>query len=88
MGNYSILIKNSAQNDLKKIKKSLLKEQFSKIIEVLKINPYEASQSFEMLQPKHSARYSRRLNHQHRVVYTVDDEKREVYIFSAWSYYE
>ncbi|PXA11435.1 Txe/YoeB family addiction module toxin, partial [Staphylococcus pseudintermedius] len=21
-------------------------------------------------------------------VYTVDDEKREVYIFSAWSYYE
>ncbi|MFP4924543.1 Txe/YoeB family addiction module toxin, partial [Staphylococcus pseudintermedius] len=30
----------------------------------------------------------RRLNHQHRVVYTVDDEKREVYIFSAWSHYE
>ncbi|MCE5560175.1 Txe/YoeB family addiction module toxin [Staphylococcus pseudintermedius] len=88
MGNYSVLIKNSAKNDLKKIKKPLLKEQFSKIIEVLKVNPYEASQSFEKLQPKHSARYLRRLNHQHRVVYTVDDEKREVYIFSAWSHYE
>ncbi|CAD7360780.1 MULTISPECIES: Txe/YoeB family addiction module toxin [Staphylococcus] len=88
MSYYSVLIKNSAKSDLKKINKSHLKEQFLNVVETLKIDPYEPSQSFEKLQPKHLGRYSRRINHQHRVVYTVDDEKREVYIFSTWSHYE
>ncbi|MFW2677928.1 Txe/YoeB family addiction module toxin, partial [Staphylococcus aureus] len=31
---------------------------------------------------------SRRINHQHRVVYTVDDRNKEVLILSAWSHYD
>lgn len=88
MSNYTISIKNSAKSDLKKIQKSQLKSQFLKIVEILKIDPYYPNQSFEKLQPKHLGRYSRRINHQHRVVYTVDEERKEVYIFSAWSHYE
>ncbi|MDK9850577.1 Txe/YoeB family addiction module toxin [Staphylococcus equorum] len=88
MGNYNVSIKNSAKSDLKKIKQSQLKTQFLKIVETLKEDPYFPSQSFEKLQPKHLGRYSRRINHQHRVVYTVDEDSKEVLITSAWSHYE
>lgn len=88
MSNYDINIKNSAKSDLKKVQRSHLRNQFLEIIETLKTNPYEHSQSFEKLVPKELGRYSRRINHQHRVVYTVDDRNKEVLILSAWSHYE
>lgn len=85
---YSVKIKNSAKKDLKKLKQSNLREQFEEIIQTLKKNPYEQSQSFKKLMPKELNRYSRRLNVQHRVVYTVDDHAKVVQIYSAWSHYE
>ncbi|MGO3372169.1 type II toxin-antitoxin system YoeB family toxin, partial [Pseudolactococcus laudensis] len=39
-------------------------------------------------QPKKEGRYSRRINHQHRVVYKVNEELKKVEIYSAWSHYE
>ncbi|HCU7193630.1 TPA: Txe/YoeB family addiction module toxin [Staphylococcus aureus] len=88
MTNYKIKIKNSAKIDLKKLKRSRLQDQFLQTIKILKDDPYQQSQSFEKLQPKHLGRYSRRINHQHRVVYTVDEENKEIFILAAWSHYE
>lgn len=84
---YKVRIKNSAKSDLRKIKESHLKISFQEVVETLKRNPYEPSQSFEKLQPYSSGRYSRRINSQHRVVYRVDDENKIVEIYSAWSHY-
>lgn len=83
MTNYKVMIKNSAKTDLKKIKQSNLKKQFEAILEVLKQDPYYPNQSFEKLQPKQAGLYSRRINQQHRVVYTVDDETKTVEIYTA-----
>lgn len=88
MCHYRVSIKNSAKSDLKKIKQSQLKNQFLKIVETLKEDPYYPNQSFEKLYPKHLGRYSRRINYQHRVVYTVDEANKEVFITSAWSHNE
>lgn len=88
MTNYKVVIKNSAKTNLKKIKHSNLKKQFEAIIDVLKKDPYYPNQSFEKLQPKQAGRYSRRINQQHRVVYTVDEVEKTVQIYSAWSHYE
>lgn len=88
MTNYKVVIKNSAKTDLKKIKQSNFKKQFEAILEVLKQDPYYPNQSFEKLQPKQAGRYSRRINQQHRVVYTVDEAEKIVEIYSAWSHYE
>ena len=88
MSNYTIKIKNSAKKDLKKLKASNLRKQFEEIVSVLKDDPYYPSQSFEKLFPKHEGRYSRRLNHQHRVVYKVNEDTKEVEIYSTWSHYE
>ena len=88
MDNYQVLIKNSAKKDLKKIKQSHLITNFQEIINTLKVDPYEQTQSFEELYPKSSGRYSRRINVQHRVVYKVNEELKQVEIYSAWTHYE
>lgn len=88
MSEYRVVIKNSAKKDLKKIKPSHLVSNFQEIIDTLKIDPYAQTQSFEKLYPKSSGRYSRRINVQHRVVYKVDEELKQVEIYSAWTHYE
>ncbi|MDF7638656.1 Txe/YoeB family addiction module toxin [Lactobacillus sp. ESL0791] len=88
MSKYGVKIKNSAKKDLKKIKQFNLKEEFLKVSEILKSDPYQNTQSLEKLQPLSSNLYSRRLNTQHRIVYSVDKKTKTVYIFSAWSHYE
>ncbi|MDR0899493.1 MAG: Txe/YoeB family addiction module toxin [Lactobacillaceae bacterium] len=85
---YLIKIKPSAKNDLKKIKRSPLEKSFLEIIDQLKRNPFEPNQSFEKLVPPVAEKYSRRINVQHRVVYTVDEKNKVVTIYSAWSHYE
>lgn len=88
MGNYSVNIHNLSKSDLKKLKRSHLKENFLDIIDMLKINPYKKSHSSEKLQPKQLEKYSRRINNQHRVIYKVNEQTKEVLILSAWSHYK
>jgi Txe/YoeB family toxin of toxin-antitoxin system len=84
---YRVVIKNSAKADLRKIKQSNLRSRFEEIVETLKNDPYAPTDQFEKLVPYSEGRYSRRLNYQHRVVYKVDDNVKEVQIFAAWSHY-
>ena len=45
-------------------------------------------QSFEKLTPPAAGYYSRRINGQHRVVYTIDKATKIVEIYSCWAHYE
>lgn len=85
---YRVRIHNSAKKDLKKLKRSSLKTNFQKVIMQLKKDPFAANQGFEKLVPPIENKFSRRINVQHRVVYTVDKETKTVTIYSAWSHYE
>lgn len=85
---YVVRIKNSAKADLKKIYRSNLKDQFMEIIDTLKNDPFEKTQSLEKLQPPSANLYSRRINSQHRVVYDIDKTNKTVLIYSAWTHYE
>lgn len=85
---YKVRIKNSAKSDLKKVKHSNLKKNFDEVIKQLQADPYKPNQGFEKLTPPLARKYSRRMNVQHRVVYTVDDQQKVVSIYSVWSHYE
>ncbi|WP_414049593.1 Txe/YoeB family addiction module toxin [Macrococcus animalis] len=85
---YKIVMKSSVKKDLKKIKNTHLESNFLKIINQLKENPYENNHSFEKLIPPIKGFYSRRINIQHRVVYTVNDDEKIVTIYSAYGHYE
>jgi Txe/YoeB family toxin of toxin-antitoxin system len=84
---YTVVIKNSCKPDLKKLKRSGLRGSFEGIVRTLKDDPFAPTQGFEKLQPMSEGRYSRRINLQHRVVYKVDEQKKVVEIYSAWSHY-
>lgn len=88
MSMYKVYVKNSAKKDLKKVKYSSLRKRFEQILVTLKEDPFAPTDSFEKLQPYEEGKYSRRLNIQHRVVYTVDIKEKAVYIWSAWTHYE
>lgn len=85
---YSIRFKNSSKNDLRKIKNSPLRKKFDEIVKKLAVNPYDVSDNFEKLFPPENKLYSRRLNIQHRIVYSVDEQRKIVHIYSAWNHYE
>ncbi|WP_143463775.1 Txe/YoeB family addiction module toxin [Levilactobacillus enshiensis] len=85
---FKIKIKNSAKADLKKLRASHLQDNFAEIVTQLKRDPYKPNQGFKKLRPPGAGKYSRRLNMQHRVVYSIDNERALVLIWSAWSHYE
>lgn len=83
MVNYHIKFQKSSKNDLRKIKQSNLIGKFEDIINRISINPYDSSDGFEKLFSPENKLYFRRLNIQHRVVYSIDEETKTVYIYSA-----
>jgi len=88
MTEWHITVAKSARGDLKKVRKSYLNAQFMTIVSTLRQDPFTPTQSFEKLTPPAAGKYSRRLNSQHRIVYSVDKINHEIKILSAWSHYE
>ena len=74
--------------DLKNLKSAHLEQKFKDIMEILKENPFQTPPPYEKLVGNLKDNYSRRLNIQHRVVYSVDNDAKEVIIWSAWTHYE
>ena len=85
---YTIKIKTSVRKDLKKIANSNLKKKFEELLKLLKDNPYQNPPPYEKLTGNLKDKYSRRLNIQHRLVYSVDEKIQVVTIFAAWTHYE
>lgn len=62
--------------------------EYKDIVEILRKNPYEKIRNNEVLQPRQKKIRSMRINNQHRIVFTIDKQKKEVIIWAAWSHYE
>ena len=85
---YSIKLAKSTMKDLINLKSAHLEQKFKDIMEILKENPFQNPPPYEKLVGNLKDNYSRRLNIQHRVVYSVDNDAKEVIIWSAWTHYE
>ncbi|MBP2057425.1 Txe/YoeB family toxin of toxin-antitoxin system [Lactobacillus colini] len=80
--------KDVIKKDIPLLLQQNLKDDFDEIVESLKENPYRDFRNFEKLNPHHKNIYSLRINGKHRLVYTIDKDKREVKVWTAWSHYE
>ena len=85
---FNVSSQNFTKSDLKKLNQSNLVAAFQAITAQLAENPFFPNQSLKKLTPPGLGKYSRRLNAQHRVVYTVDRVTKVVSIWSAWIHYE
>lgn len=86
--NYKILFSNTALKDKEKIINSGLGKKCQTILNLMMGNPYCYPPSYEKLSGKLSNYYSRRINLQHRLVYQVDEDKKEIHIIRMWTYYD
>ncbi|HGF8211670.1 Txe/YoeB family addiction module toxin [Enterococcus faecium] len=83
---FTIEIKKNAKKDLPKLKAAGLHKKFDELIQVIRENPFQTPPPYEKLVGV--PYYSRRINIQHRLVYSVDTEENVVVILYIWSLYE
>ncbi|EHO20799.1 txe/YoeB family addiction module toxin [Fusobacterium necrophorum subsp. funduliforme 1_1_36S] len=65
-----------------------LKNNVENLISLLKRDPFENPPPYEILIGELKGYFSRRINKQHRLVYEVVEEKKEVNIISMWTHYD
>ena len=87
-GNYKIYFSKSAQKDKAKLKNSGLDKNCKQILNIMMDDPFSYPPSYEKLVGDLTGYYSRRINRQHRIIYRVDLEKKEIYVLRMWTHYE
>jgi toxin YoeB len=85
---WRLVFTKQAQKDAKKIAQSGLKAQTSKLLDILKKNPYQNTPAYEKLVGDLSGAFSRRINIQHRLIYQVLDDVKTVKVIRMWTHYE
>ena len=85
---YNVFLSKQAVKDLDKLKTNNLAKKAKKLLEIIKINPYQTPPTYEKLSGDLSGFYSRRINRKHRLVYSISEKDKIVDIHSMWSHYE
>ncbi|MFP4461255.1 MAG: Txe/YoeB family addiction module toxin [Thermotogota bacterium] len=85
---YEIRYTKPAIKDIKNLKQANLDIKVKNLIELLRKNPFETPPPYEKLVGDLIGAYSRRINRQHRLVYTIDVEHHTVIIIRMWTHYE
>jgi len=77
-----------ALRDAVKLKRAGMWKKAGELLGILEENPFENPPPFEKLIGDLNGIYSRRINIQHRLTYTVFEETRTVRILRMWTHYE
>ena len=85
---YEIVYTKRALQALPKLKAAKLGGKVEALVALLEREPFQNPPPYESLLGTLKGSYSRRINHKHRLVYQVYEEKKTVKIISMWSHYE
>lgn len=85
---YRIKYTKDATKDIPKLKAAHLDTKAKALIDLIREDPYKRPPSYEKLVGNLKGQYSRRINHQHRLVYEVYEDEKAIKIVSLWSHYE
>lgn len=85
---YQILLTKQAIKDRRLIAQAGLEVRTKALLAVLARDPFQSPPPYEKLVGDLAGFYSRRINIQHRLVYSIDQEKRIVKILRMWTHYE
>lgn len=84
---YEIVYTKRALQALPKLKAAKLGGKVEALVALLERDPFQNLPPYESLLGTLKGSYSRRINHKHRLVYQVYEEKKTVKIISMWSHY-
>lgn len=85
---YQIVFTKQAMKDRRPIAQAGLEKRAKALLAVLSENPFQNPPPYEKLTGDLSGFYSRRINAQHRLVYSVHKECQTVKILRLWTHYE
>ena len=85
---YKILFSKVAIKDKIKLKNSGLDKNCMKILDLMINDPFCYPPSYEKLSGDLFEYYSRRINRQHRIIYKVIEDKKEIHIIRMWTHYD
>ena len=88
MVEYTIIFSKLADKDKKLLKQAGLDEKTMNILDIISKNPYQTPPPYEKLRGELDGLISRRINIQHRLVYKVYEETKEIFIIRMWSHYD
>lgn len=85
--NWKVILSKKAVKDAHKLKEAGFKPQAQKLLFLLAENPFQTPPSYEKLVGNLKGYYSRRINIQHRLVYSVDSREKVVHVLRMWTHY-
>lgn len=85
---YKVIFSKKAEKHKALLKQAKLEKTVRLLLDVLAKNPFQNPPPYEKLMGDLAGAYSRRINHQHRLVYQVDETTERVFILSMWTHYE
>ena len=85
---WKVEISGEALKDAKKVKVSPHLEKVKALLALLAENPFQNPPPYEKLEPAAADSYSRRINKQHRLTYTVYKNLKMVKVNRMWTHYE
>ena len=85
---YIIKFSKQAVKDKEKLKGAGIDKKCKDILVLMSNDPFCYPPSYEKLLGDLTGLYSRRINRQHRIVYEIDEKKREIHIIRMWTHYE
>ena len=89
MGNqWQIRYTKDALKDKRKAYEMGLRDKIEQLLDIVAENPFAPYPPFEKLVGDLSGAYSRRINHQHRFVYSVHTAEKIVKVISLWNHYD
>jgi toxin YoeB len=85
---WHLVFTTQARKDAKRIAQSGLKTNVSRLLDILRENPYQNPPPYEKLMGDLSGAISRRINIQHRLIYQVLEDIKTVKVIRMWTHYE
>ena len=88
MVEYKVIFSKLANQDKKLLKQAGLEDKTKKLLDIISENPYQTPPTYEKLKGNLDGLFSRRISLQHRLVYKVYEETKEIFIVRMWSHYD
>lgn len=85
---WRIVYTKDALKDKQKAEKAGFGVKINQLLATIRENPFAPYPPYEKLVGDLTGAYSRRINHQHRLVYSLHMNEKTVKIISIWSHYE
>ncbi len=86
--NWTLIFSKQALKDAKRLKRANLWKNAEKLLEVLRLNPFQNPPPYEKLVGDLEGVLSRRINIQHRLIYQLSKEEKTVRVLRMWTHYE